>query len=356
MLTLNLFNLINLNVFYSSINNAVNYKTIEMLDISFVSTVLTLLIVMSLILTFYSGGTTVHKVLGLLLVSIFVVFLWVLQTQFLFIYIVYIMAFISAVLMLFLSVVLMLPISTLTSKNYSTDSKRTYNFAPLMLILNDLIPHNVTCLNYLLFSLLLAIGAIVTITLYSKFQSIFAFSSTRESLKTLLGLGNEEILLSQINRFLKSAVFNQINTFTVLEIEEFYINFILRSSPVFHFIFWYLLFTYIITISFFINLIKQPYVYLKACLNFYGVTNKHWLETLIQTMLYSTVIVSIVALLTTKQDWFTTSVNSLSIDTSLGLSQIKELLYGDYSYFLIYSTIVLLVALLGAAIMTRNKR
>jgi hypothetical protein len=50
-----------------------------------------------------------------------------LKTQFLFIYIVYILAFISAVLMLFLSVVLMLPISTLTSKNSFTDKKeRTY--------------------------------------------------------------------------------------------------------------------------------------------------------------------------------------------------------------------------------------
>ena len=49
-----------------------------------------------------------------------------LQSQFLFIYVVYILAFISAVLMLFLSVVLMLPISTLTTKNTLTDQKSNY--------------------------------------------------------------------------------------------------------------------------------------------------------------------------------------------------------------------------------------
>jgi NADH:ubiquinone oxidoreductase subunit 6 (subunit J) len=43
-------------------------------------------------------------------------------TQFLFVYLVYILAFVGAVLMLFLSVVLMLPISTL---NYSSASVMT---------------------------------------------------------------------------------------------------------------------------------------------------------------------------------------------------------------------------------------
>jgi len=70
---INSSNLIN-SLFNLSSNNEPS-KTIEMLNISFVSTVLTLFIVVSLVLTFYSSGTTVHKVLGLLLVSIFVVFL-----------------------------------------------------------------------------------------------------------------------------------------------------------------------------------------------------------------------------------------------------------------------------------------
>jgi hypothetical protein len=74
-----MFNLINFFIFINSLFNLAGnnepLKTTEMLSISFVSTVLTLLILASLVLTFYSSGTTVHKVLGLLLVSIFVVFL-----------------------------------------------------------------------------------------------------------------------------------------------------------------------------------------------------------------------------------------------------------------------------------------
>jgi len=41
----------------------------------FVTAALTVLIVISLVLTFHSNGTAIHKVLGLLLLSIFVVFL-----------------------------------------------------------------------------------------------------------------------------------------------------------------------------------------------------------------------------------------------------------------------------------------
>jgi len=39
-----------------------------------------------------------------------------------------------------------------------------------------------------------------------------------------------------------------------------------------------------------------------------------------------------------------------------GLENIKALLYEDSNLFLIISTLVLLVALIGAAIMTRNKK
>lgn len=124
-------NLSNLSIltFYYSIENKltsffINYHDQSIvLNNSFVDNVLVLLICFSLCLTFYKNGTSIHKVIGLLLTSIFVVFLWIIKTQFLFIYIVYILAFISAVLMLFLSVVLMLPISQsynskLINKNY----------------------------------------------------------------------------------------------------------------------------------------------------------------------------------------------------------------------------------------------
>lgn len=41
-------------------------------------------------------------------------------------------------------------------------------------------------------------------------------------------------------------------------------------------------------------------------------------------------------------------------ETVQGIGGIKELLYADFSLFLIFSTVVLLVALFGAAIMTRK--
>jgi hypothetical protein len=76
------------------------------------------IIVMSVILiTIVYSYSPVYKILSLLALSLLVVILWIYKTQFLFIYIVYILAFISAVLMLFLSVVLMLPVSTARGYN-----------------------------------------------------------------------------------------------------------------------------------------------------------------------------------------------------------------------------------------------
>ena len=71
-----------------------------------------LVLILCLIATFSVKTTPVHKVIALLFLSVVTVLFWVSSTHFLFVYIVYIMAFIGAVLMLFLSVVLMLPIST----------------------------------------------------------------------------------------------------------------------------------------------------------------------------------------------------------------------------------------------------
>lgn len=78
--------------------------------------VLTMLILLSLIGTYYFYSNPIHKVLALLFMSVQTVMLWMWETPFLFVYIVYILAFIGAVLMLFLSVVLMLPISSIHYK------------------------------------------------------------------------------------------------------------------------------------------------------------------------------------------------------------------------------------------------
>ena len=55
----------------------------------------------------------IYKVLNLAVLSVFVVALWAYLTDVTFIYIVYILTFVSAVVMLFLSVVLMLPSSAI---------------------------------------------------------------------------------------------------------------------------------------------------------------------------------------------------------------------------------------------------
>jgi NADH:ubiquinone oxidoreductase subunit 6 (subunit J) len=41
---------------------------------------------------------------------------------------------------------------------------------------------------------------------------------------------------------------------------------------------------------------------------------------------------------------------------SFGLSELRSLLYNDFGWFLLLSTLVLLVALFGVAVITRNKK
>lgn len=65
----------------------------------------------ALLLSFIDYAASTTRVFGLLLLSAAVVVLWASQTYFMLIYLVYILAFISAVLMLFIGVVLMLPLS-----------------------------------------------------------------------------------------------------------------------------------------------------------------------------------------------------------------------------------------------------
>ena len=67
-----------LNILLNTNNVSINLTQIQStsaLDSYFVTATLTILVVLSLVLTFYNKGTAVHKVIGLLMVSIFVVFL-----------------------------------------------------------------------------------------------------------------------------------------------------------------------------------------------------------------------------------------------------------------------------------------
>ena len=362
-----MFNL--LNTLSISVSNIYMSKTIEMLNISLASTILTLLVITSLVLTFYSNGTTVHKVLGLLLVSIFVVFLWVLQTQFLFIYIVYIMAFISAVLMLFLSVVLMLPISTLTSTHKLTDSKNSYNVIWLFLAQpvhnSDLASVLMNLSNVIIFLFFLLVIFFITNKYLKKNLNkvLYPFTNNKELVKFLTGRGDFVMVdfayfkAEWFLRLLSSVGVNKSLTESIL---YFYSMSLLRDHKprhiLTHILFWFLAFILMFLSFIFNKIVVSPRSYLKVLFTLYNINIKHVSEVMIQSYLYLSILIYMISLLTIKQDWFANIVNLLDFDDSLGLSQIKTLLYGDYSYFLIFSTVVLLVALLGAAVMTRSKR
>ena len=103
-------------------NKVLSGTPTRMMDIEDFSTwsffMFSFFIVFCLVGTFSIKATPVHRVVSLLFLSIITVLFWISATHFLFVYIVYIMAFIGAVLMLFLSVVLMLPISAISQINF----------------------------------------------------------------------------------------------------------------------------------------------------------------------------------------------------------------------------------------------
>lgn len=389
-------------------------KTVEAYDTSFVSSVLLLLILSSLVLTFHNKGTTVHKVLGLLLLSIFVVFLWILQTQFLFIYIVYILAFISAVLMLFLSVVLMLPISTLTSKNLSTDKKGSYSVA--LFCLQDLYITETIVIAALVIVMLLYFIYVVlqyknylnnlpkfelntqlrlissTETLYDLHQ--YAWSRFRpESLPHTFyqnKLENRFYLIDTVYAYptIKENHSSKTNQLykkyiqTIGLIWAYLVHYLQlwssKNTTAISLFFNSTAYTLLMATIYFwtlidlflrlmLNAVVYTYLVVRkttvACfmLLFTKVgmpkdTSKIVTDTLVQTYLFVSIVGGLVVALATKQTWFADVKHVPNLELSQGLGQIKTLLYGEFSSFLLISTIVLLVALLGAAVMTRSNR
>lgn len=380
MLKFNLINLINSTFFsYFNISNVFVGTT----DVTFSSFVLFSLLLVSLGLTFHNKGTTVHKVLGLLLTSIFVVFLWILQSQFLFIYVVYILAFISAVLMLFLSVVLMLPISTLTSKNILIDKKNKFNFIAIVF----------SSENYTSFGIaaIFILTAAYLVFLYNKFNPYFAkktYKDLVEYSKYYFKVNNQ---ISPNNYFFNKAINNTSmgtmnNIFNsnmlLLNPGNSVVNLIYQKYMQFGFKVWNLAslqnsnivgyFILLVTVldlsvnltlksifSIFKNL--QSYTQVSIQLTKINLilpqnTFKTLCDIFVQTYLFISVVLSMMSLFLHKQILLTNNVNALHNETLQGLGQLKILLYGDFSLFLLFSTFVLLIALLGAAVMTRSKR
>lgn len=311
-------------------------NNVAVFNTSFVSILLLLLLLASLVLTFHSKGTTVHKVLGLLLTSIFVVFLWILQTQFLFIYIVYIMAFISAVLMLFLSVVLMLPISTLTSKNVATTSK-ILNISVLSQF-SQMSEVSTLPIEMFLFNSL--------VMLYFAYKLWTKFSVQSKDVHTELF---EAFELYQIpfTSQLTTVLFQHYNANKnfLEKIYKFLIMAVVIFTNEIKFIYLHTRNFLFITLQFLCKTIIIP-------INVFKVTA----DIILQTYLFSSVFLSLSISFLSKQLTPSFKAIELNIEIVQGIGQLKTLLYGDFSLFLIFSTVVLLVALLGAAVMTRSKR
>lgn len=357
---------------------------VETTDVAFSSFVLFSLLLVSLGLTFHSKGTTVHKVLGLLLTSIFVVFLWILQSQFLFIYIVYILAFISAVLMLFLSVVLMLPISTLTSKNILTDQKDKFSLGIISLGSENLTSFVITTgFILLVIYLLFLCNNIISYNFNNMYDDLVEYSKYYFKVSNQISLNNRFIKKVSINP--KVSIFNNIlsNDYKdVLGSSNVNVNTFYKKYVQFGFKMWdntnysyknvrscLILFFTAVELSlvsafqFIFSKLNSFKNYMQlgiqiAKSNFYLPCGlfKVFCDIFVQTYLFISVTLSMVSLFVSKQIFLVHNASTLSNDSLQGLSQIKILLYGDFSLFLLFSTFVLLIALLGAAVMTRSKR
>lgn len=121
-------------------------------------------------ITFSVHSDVIHKALGLLLLSIITVFFWIVETYFIFVLIVYILAFIGAVLMLFLSVVIILPITI-------THSKSKINLVIIIFLFqNNIFFQKVQHHSWLFYLLLLFVGYFLCKFLYvflTKYKLIY---------------------------------------------------------------------------------------------------------------------------------------------------------------------------------------
>lgn len=328
-----------------------------------VSAFLSVLLLASLVLTFSRKGTAIHKVLGLLLTSIFTVFLWIFKTQLLFIYIVYILAFISAVLMLFLSVVMMLPISTISQ---STQRTLISSGLPFIFGLSDFIVESI--LNILILWATLAglrhfYGLYLFILRDKEYVSeIFA---SHEELRELLS-PRALSFLKNVCAILYGITYYGKNTAKMSK-GEFWddlIEVIINTRSEFKtwnkfvgysFVAWAGFCIFLILPGEFISRLRDK-VWSQNLINKYNtfsVSKKDIVEVIQQSYILIAVIIPFI--LTTITPWKSDNFTLPAPNSIQGIGDIKELLYGDFALFLIFSTVVLLVALFGAAVMTRKK-
>lgn len=359
----------------------------DLQDNNFVFILLAFIISLSLISQFYSKASPVHKVIALLLLSVLVVFLWTYETQFLFIYLVYILAFVGAVLMLFLSVVLILPISTTNSVSSFTllvGGIQPYNKCDLVSlrpaslssssnysIVDCLLSHKLSItLLFIVFIFIyhailkLADNIVLNDINFKIWLEQFSFVLTaRCSGESLTLFFSRNVVITNpllkiwgqtnlnnntpfrfLNQESKLLVFLSQFSKTLASVLERALNQLAVIGTIIYGFFRYTVYTsaHQLTLGLFskdsYNTISNLFTkYLTECLvSFYLAVN-----------LFILVVPSITPNL----------AESSLLDTNFsGLSELRSLLYDNFGWFLLLSTIVLLVALLGVAVMTRNKK
>lgn len=356
---------------------------------SLIFTILVILILVSLWGISYSRATSVHKVIALLSLSILTVFLWMWETQFLFIYLVYILAFVGAVLMLFLSVVLMLPISTLQSaRNFSflmmVQPWPNFHISAVKASSLDITGwiHNywesVYELVIIYFFILIASffgGTIVLASLGADFRrclkdkgcllmsDLHLFIKYQIIANCKINLGGRSIVpgshfTGSPEKKYNNALFNKLSYHSfrlpIVLLEPRVWKEKIPSSIIYLANASLLLLAVLI---YFFKVFSKLMLFIfeavlkrgRAALFLYG-------EYIIQGILTWGLVLT--ASEFSGKPYFTAHHNApVSAETSEGsLSAIKWLLYEKYSSFLILSALVLLVALIAAAVMTRNKK
>jgi len=354
---------------------------------SFVFLLLSLLLTLSLISQFYSKASPVHKVIALLLLSVLAVLLWVYETQFLFIYLVYILAFVGAVLMLFLSVVLMLPISTTStvsnlsflaalssSSKWDIISSHSNSFdarQPLYLSLNSLWSHKVAALIlFLIFVITFNLALVALESMLSSTKpnfnqwleefsfvltarcsgadlSSFSFSKSANPLLQLWGQTSASSntpfrFASQDSRVL--SLFARISPSMSNLVEHLYNQLVVIETLIYGFFRYY-----------FYSFLRLSVVSLHAKLIHIGSSISSFSHHLVESLVSAYLLLNMFILVVPSVLPSTSNTHLLDVSFS-GLSEIRALLYDNFGWFLLLSTVVLLVALFGVAVITRNKK
>ncbi len=149
----------------------------------------------------------IYKVLNLAVLSVFVVALWAFLTDVTFIYVVYILTFVSAVVMLFLSVVLMLPSSAISV------AKR--NFSPALLAIGASTPANGVAASVINITAGLVYACFIIITVYSVILLVKASKTASSSagIIKLAPLTRNAVLELMLRRFSIIRFYNFIMRF-----------------------------------------------------------------------------------------------------------------------------------------------